>query len=123
MVLAKGKEKPELAVEAFITSLSSRKLEDAYWLLTSPERATVPLAEWLGKAWDAPDDQLLQDAKNIKILGIEYTANKRQAVVQTMLFLPNEVTVAYNSRLEHDGWHIYLGLERPRGTWSFHWSV
>lgn len=122
MTTHKGREKPELAVQDFVNFLNERKLEEAYWLLTSPERAAVPLIQWRGESWNSPDDELAGRVTKTKITLAKYAGpRKTEAIVEVTLDLSGnlaEVETHYTTRLEADGWHVYLGLDRPTGTWQ-----
>jgi hypothetical protein len=118
----KGREKPELAVQHFVDFLNKRKLEEAYWLLTSPERAAVPLTEWRSDNWNSPNDELAGRVTRTRIIQAKYTSSqKTEAIVEVALDLSGdgaELETHYTTRLEADGWHVYLGLDRSTGTWQ-----
>ena len=122
MATLKGRETPEIAVQEFVKFLNEQKLEEAYRLLTSPERAAVPLNEWRGENWNSADDELAGQVTNTRITQTKYTSpQETEAMVEFVLDLSGdraEVETYYRTRLEADGWHVYLGLERPIGTWQ-----
>lgn len=122
MTTQKGREKPELAVQDFVNFLNQRKLEEAYWLLTSPERAAVPLTEWRSESWKSSDDELSGTVTRTRISRPKYMSPREtEAIVEVALELSGvrtELVTSYTTRLEADGWHVYLGLDRPTGTWQ-----
>lgn len=116
-----GREKPEQAVQDFVNFLNHRNREEAYQLLTSPERAAVPLTEWLSEKWDSSDDEMAGKIIETNIIETNHTTPQQTEVrVATNLILADdksEVKAYYTTRLESDGWYVYLGLDRSAGTW------
>lgn len=121
MTTAKGRETPEEVVLQFVTFLNERKLSAAYWLLTGPERAMTPLNDWISKDWDSPDDKMEARITEINIR-VTDRISEQEALVEAELELlddPGKIKTSYATRLERGGWYVYLGLDHPRGSWTF----
>ncbi|MCH7738127.1 MAG: hypothetical protein IH872_12085 [Chloroflexi bacterium] len=110
-----------MAVYEFVTFLKHRKLSEAYWLLTGPERTMTPLKEWISKDWDSQDDKMGDRITKITIGPAEYISD-REAVVEAefdLLDSSNKIKTSYATRQEMGKWYVYLGLDHPKGSWTF----
>ena len=119
-----GAGEPWLAVESFVRLVQKGdgpSLSKAYWFLTAPEKTAVPLEDWVGGEWDAARDEALADAE-IKVMAplVTSATPQREATIPVRFTSPKSesVEVPFVSRLEGDGWHVYLGLDRVEGRWQ-----
>ena len=121
MTINNGGKTPETVVYDFVTFLKQRKLTEAYWLLTGPERAVTPLNEWISKDWDSPADNIGARITDVTIVLTEQISDK-EFIVEAEFDLSDKsekIKTSYAARLETGNWYVYLGLDHPKGSWTF----
>jgi len=110
---------PEEAVEYFVDALKLGELAAAYALLSTTDRGTVPLREWLEWSWDTEHDELVKTMDYVSIGdAIEFAPS--QARVPVAMGFPNDVKFefTYAAVLEDAYWRVQLGLDRAVQRWS-----
>ena len=121
MTIAESGKSPETVVSDFVNFLNEKKLKEAYGLLTGPERAVTPLKEWISKDWDSADDKMGGRITKVTTGPAKYI-NEREAVVEAEFDLsdePKKVKTSYATSLDMGNWYVYLGLDHPKGSWTF----